>query len=138
MALDLALYDETDEFDEDSHQKECHQESTEVVTIDKQTELMKKAFHYNIYETLPRRYPDLALVRATGDNDSPILVLTHRRLFHHPPFGFTSQIQVTLHGYTYFAQVLMIEWKSTVVQTMKIFLTCSLIRQAINSAQELI
>ena len=103
----MALNDETDEFNDDSHQEECHEESTEVVTIDQQTELIQKEFHINIYETLPRRYPDLAFVNAMDENDRPVLVVTHRRLFCHPPFGFTSQIQIILHGYSYVAHVLM-------------------------------
>ena len=51
----MALNDETDEFDDDSHQEECHEASTEVLTIDQQTELIQKEFHINIYEMLPRR-----------------------------------------------------------------------------------
>ena len=115
--LGMALNDETNEFNDDSHLEECHEESTEVVMIDQQTELMKKEFHANIYGTLPRRYPDLAFINAMDENDRPVLVVTHRGLFYHPPFGFTSRIQITLHGYSYVAHVLMIEWKSGVVQT---------------------
>lgn len=59
------LKDETDEFDnDDNHQVECNKENTEVVMIDKEKESMKKAFHINIYETLPGKYPDLVSVRA--------------------------------------------------------------------------
>ena len=61
----------------------------------------------------------MAFVNATDENDRPVLIVTHRRLFYHPPFGFTSRIQITLHGYSYVAHVLMIKWKSGVVQTIE-------------------
>ena len=103
---------------DDNHQEENSIElNAEAIPRDEEIELMQE-FHSEIYETLPEQYPDLAFVRAKDHNDNPVLVITHRCLAYHPPFGFTSRIQITLRGYSYVAHVLMIKWESGAVKTM--------------------
>ena len=110
---------EIDAFEDDNnHQEENSIElNAEAILRDEEIGLLQE-FHREIYETLPEQYPDLAFVRAKDHNDTPVLVITHRCLAYHSPFGFTSRIQVTLHGYSYVAHVLMMEWESGAVKTM--------------------
>ena len=108
----MILDDETDEFNDDNYQEECHEGSAEVVKNDKQTELMKKAFHANIYKILPRRYPDLAFIRATESYSSYMSFPPSSVGFYIANTGYSS-------WYLYVAHVLMIEWNFGVVQTIE-------------------
>ena len=42
----------------------------------------------------------------------PVVVVTQRKLFYHPPFVFVSRIQVTIQEDSYFAAILMMKWES--------------------------
>ena len=72
------------------------EQSTGMVTTDEETKSIKKVFHSITYEMLLGRYADLAFIRATDNNKSPVLVIPHRFIKYHSPFGFTYNY----HEYT--------------------------------------
>ena len=72
---------------------------------------------------LSRTYLELNFAMCEGsisgkeDSYQPILVVTQRELFNHPPFGFTSRVQVTIQENSYLVTVLMMSWDSGCLAT---------------------
>ena len=67
---------------------------------------------------LSRIYPELNFAMSKGnvcgkeDSYQPIIVVTQRKLFNHPPFGFTSRVQITIQENLYSVTIVMMKWES--------------------------
>ena len=54
-----------------------------------------------------------------SSSGSPVLTITQKNLFNHPPFGLTSRIQVVIQYKSYTASVLMRAWKVGEVKSLE-------------------
>ena len=72
-------------------------------------------FLTSIHEGVSRRFPELSFVMSHVSIDSntkiPILMISQRRLFVHPPYGTVSRIQGCVQYKTYSVHVLMRLWR---------------------------
>ena len=57
-----------------------------------------------------RHFPDLVFTMVTTD-EQPLLQISQRQLYNHPPFGMVSCVQISCRYNTYIAYVLMREWE---------------------------
>ena len=81
----------------------------------------QELFLTKIFDELSGCFPDLVFtVSQVHDADKlvPVLLITQRRLFKHPPFGAVSRVQIAVHYKSYTVHVLMKEWKRSSFETV--------------------
>jgi len=113
--LDHAVDD--DASDDGSNLTEIEMNSTsEVQSSGSETPIQEQeAFLHAIYSELSGSFPDLVFTASqVHDSDKlvPVLLISQRQLFSHPPFGVVSRVQVAVRYKLYNVHVLMRLWKS--------------------------
>ena len=83
-------------------------------------------FEKNVIESASHDFSELAF--TLGFNGLvPFLTITQRNLFDHPPFGFTSRIQITMQYKNYKVHILMRLWKEGELESIQdVFELCSI------------
>ena len=79
----------------------------------------EESFLQSVFEHVSVCFPELALTMAVNSSGSPVLTITQKNLFNHPPFGLTSHIQVVVQYSSYTASVLMRTWKVGEVRSVE-------------------
>ena len=80
----------------------------------------EESFLQSMFDHVNRSFSELALTMAVdSSSDSPVLTITKKNLFNHPPFGLTSHIQVIVQHTSYTASVLMRTWKVGEVRSVE-------------------
>ena len=79
----------------------------------------EESFLQSVFERISVCFPELVLTMAVNSSGSPVLTITQRNLFDHPPFGLTSHIQVVVQYSSYTASVLMRTWKVGEVRSVE-------------------
>ena len=77
-----------------------------------------ESFHHEVCELGVDRFPELCFSPVQDISGNSMLVITQRTVMLHPPFGYTSRIQVTITGFEYEVHVLMKKWESGVFQSV--------------------
>jgi len=99
--------------------RECSLETTGSVSVVQNepasivTSLEKKQYLQNIVDNVSSLFPDLALVLGFDglDRSNPLLTISQRNLFSHPPYGMASRVHIVLQYKSYKVYVLMRLWK---------------------------
>ena len=80
----------------------------------------KESFLQSLCDHISCSFPELALTMAVDSSSgSPVLTITQKNLFNHPPFGLTSRIQVIVQYTSCTASVLMRTWKAGEVRSVE-------------------
>ena len=91
--------------------------TNECTTISNADQLI---FLQTIFDGISSHFPELAFTMAhEGNSNVPVLMIAQKNLFHHPSFGLTSRIQLTVQYKKYTAYVLMQLWKEGEVKTIE-------------------
>jgi len=82
---------------------------------------VQEEFLLRIYEGVSQQFPDLSFVMSRGYIDSevnsdtridiPVLTISQRQLFVHPPYGMVTRVQGYVRYKTYSVHVLMRLWR---------------------------
>ena len=90
------------------------------------TSFEKEQFLRNVIENASHDFSELAF--TLGFNGLvPFLTITQRTLFDHPPFGFTSRVQITMQYKNYKVHILMRLWKEGELESIQdVFELCSI------------
>ena len=77
------------------------------------TPFEKEKFLRNVINSASKDFPELAFTLGFTEmvSNIPILTIMQRNLFCHPPFGFTSRVQITMQYKNYKVHILMRLWK---------------------------
>ena len=75
---------------------------------------LNSAFHLeDVFFVEEQRFKELAFVKGySGPEKSPVFVITQRKLFYHPPFGYTSRVTITVKENKYVINVLAFHLES--------------------------
>ena len=80
----------------------------------------EESFLLSVFDHVSCSFPVLALTMAVDSSSgSPVLTITQKNLFNHPPFGLTLCIQVVVQYTSYTASVLMRTWKAGEVRSVE-------------------
>ena len=86
-------------------------------------------FLRNVIDSASKDFPELAFTLGFTElvSNTPILTITQRNLFCHPPFGFTSRVQITMQYKNYKVHILMRLWKEGELEHIRdVFELCSI------------
>ena len=83
--------------------------------------IVQRLFLQNVFDSASYNFPELAFTMAVeaGNSSAPVLTITQKNLYTHPPFGLTSRIQVAVQYKNYTASVLMRTWKVGEVKSVE-------------------
>ena len=72
----------------------------------------QQQFLQAIFDGVSNRFHELSFTMAcNGNSGAPVLTITHKHLFSHPPLGLISRIQVTIEYKKYSVLVLLRLWR---------------------------
>lgn len=121
---------------------DCERPSTSSASVESQypsetaiepanvvTSFEKEKFLRNFIDSTSQDFPELAF--SLGFNglvsNDPILTITQRNLFDHPPFGFTSRVQITMQYKNYKVHILMRLWEEGELESIQdVFELCTI------------
>jgi len=84
------------------------------------TPMEQQEFLQNIVDSVASKFPELACtLRYDGlDSSNPILTISQKAMFNHPPHGLTSRVCVTIQYKHYKVHVLMRLWREGEIESI--------------------
>ena len=92
----------------------------------------KQQFIDSIYEEM--QTVDGFVTARCSFQESPCLLLTHKELFDHPPFGMTSHCRISITAYEYVVHILMRETERGSLDTAGLEIVRDICKYAVHSA----